>query len=229
MFPFRNHNQQLCSRSLTPIHNNQSTQKLDKSSYGEAPSFSLLIDLPNFWPSNLEICAAIALHFLFLSYSSTSGFFSSCFSFQVTFFCLMSTLFLENSERGAKKQYKPFSRNLLSVESKRSLPLIQIGRTNIINFLQKLPATKHSLPDLRVDSLAFAQLGCLLVVMHGFVMDTTTKQQLSFDRSFLLLPPPEGSMYVINTLASTTAIVNNSFSFQIYFSKIAPKQVDGLV
>jgi hypothetical protein len=94
----------------------------------------------------------------------------------------------------AKKIWRPSNRNLLHLpEAQRWRQLLATGPVSVRNFLAELPPTKHSLSELRVDSSVFQQLSTLSVVMHGSLRDKKLDLDLSFDRTFLLLPAPEGS------------------------------------
>jgi len=65
--------------------------------------------------------------------------------------------------KGSLNQYLPESRNFLKFDKNRQgrNRLMHKGKDNVVNFLNKLPKTKHDLGSFVVD-VPFANVSCLL-------------------------------------------------------------------
>ncbi|KAF7773548.1 hypothetical protein Agabi119p4_5715 [Agaricus bisporus var. burnettii] len=100
---------------------------------------------------------------------------------------------LENSGGGSRN----LNRQQVNVD--KSVKLLHIGPPSIIAAQTALPETKHdvlgSMQKFVVDAfpVPHGQGHALLVTLHGEFMEVRKQALRSFDRSFILLPAPEGS------------------------------------
>ncbi|XP_050438937.1 nuclear RNA export factor 1-like isoform X2 [Adelges cooleyi] len=123
----------------------------------------------------------------------------------------MSSCFLSEKSKGNLMQYLPESRNLFKLSemnsSKRSR-FIHKGRENIINFLEKLPKTKHDLGSFTVD-VPLANSAMVQIVVNGaFAEEYIDNKKLtlrSFSRIFAITPVGNGWSIISDMLFITAA------------------------
>lgn len=108
------------------------------------------------------------------------------------------------------KFYEPFNRNLLQVFSAEERQKFLKSNADIVSFIKNMPATKHALGDLVIDShllylnneqvqdtlMTLTSLQVLSVTMHGIfweILGPAEGVNRNFSRVFLLKPAPANS------------------------------------
>ncbi|KAF5379779.1 hypothetical protein D9615_005706 [Tricholomella constricta] len=121
------------------------------------------------------------------------------------------------------------SRNLARINSDfdRALKSLHIGAEDAVKALVALPATKHDIsgpPEkFCLDSfpVVHGQGMGLLLTVHGQFTEIGTGGIRSFDRSFILMPAPEGSRAKLN--GWDVVIVSDQWTVRVYSSHEAWK------
>ncbi|XP_060870754.1 nuclear RNA export factor 1 [Metopolophium dirhodum] len=152
---------------------------------------------------------------------------SEAYSENATF--TLSSCFLPKNNKGSLSLYLPESRNFLKSKQKNQPRhcLLHRGKENIIDFLGKLPKTKHDLGSFIVDvPLATAIL--VQIVLNGvFVEDfkETNYKHIcrSFCRTFCIVPVGNGWSIISDMLFITTItedlLVETSKRFYVFKPK----------
>eukprot|EP01132_Coremiostelium_polycephalum_P010149 gene10149-12453_t len=96
--------------------------------------------------------------------------------------------------RGSTKTYQRFNRNLKkSFDAIKKTQLLLNGYEKIYNFFKLFPVTSHYLSSSVIDTFVAPGSQALYVIIHGHFLETTFNTKRSFDRTFVLAPPPAGS------------------------------------
>ncbi|XP_029344670.1 nuclear RNA export factor 1-like [Acyrthosiphon pisum] len=152
---------------------------------------------------------------------------SEAYSENATF--TLSSCFLPKNNKGSLSLYLPESRNFLKSKQKNQLRLrlLHRGRENIIDFLEKLPKTKHDIGSFIVD-VPLATTVMVQIVLNGvFVEDfkeTNCKHTCrSFCRTFCIVPVGNGWSIISDMLFITTItedlLVETSKRFRVFKPK----------
>jgi len=121
------------------------------------------------------------------------------------------------------------SRNLsrINLDFERALKSLHVGAESAVKALTALPATKHDIsgpPEkFSLDSfpVVHGQGMGLLLSVHGQFTEVGTEGIRSFDRSFILMPAPDGSRAKLN--GWDVVIVSDQWTVRVYSSHEAWK------
>ncbi|VVC28362.1 Hypothetical protein CINCED_3A015947 [Cinara cedri] len=136
--------------------------------------------------------------------------------------------FLSYNSKGNLSQYSADSRNLLKPDRNKKNRLIHKGRENVINFLDKLPKTKHDMGSFLID--VPAQL--IQIVVNGVFAENYKENQQrplfrSFCRAFSIVPFGNGwsilSDMLFVTLVNEEQQCESSKRFYVPRSKLPKK------
>jgi len=110
----------------------------------------------------------------------------------------LSSCFLADLTKGSLSQYLPESRNFLRTDRCKNgrTRCVHIGKENIVNFLGKLPKTKHDLGSFIVD-VPLANAAMVQIVVNGVFAEDYKENNVrklfrSFCRTFCIVPVESG-------------------------------------
>ncbi|XP_050527451.1 nuclear RNA export factor 1-like isoform X2 [Daktulosphaira vitifoliae] len=143
----------------------------------------------------------------------------------------MSSCFLTEMTKGSLGQYLPESRNLIKIPEmgkiKRSR-FLHKGKENIVNFLEKLPKTKHDLESFIVD-VPIANAAMVQIIVNGvYVEDFDLHKRMtirSFCRTFAIVPVGSGWSILSDMLFVTLA--NNELYMETSKRMYVPRPNQG--
>ncbi|XP_015373159.1 PREDICTED: nuclear RNA export factor 1-like [Diuraphis noxia] len=141
----------------------------------------------------------------------------------------LSSCFLFKNVKGSLSQYLPESRNFLKFDRNKQgkRRFLHKGKENIINFLDKLPKTKHDLGSFIVD-VPLANAAMVQIVLNGVFAEDfkeTNYRQVyrSFCRTFCIVPVGSGWSIISDMLFITTVtdelLLESSKRFHIFKAK----------
>lgn len=146
----------------------------------------------------------------------------------------ISSCFLSNHTKGTLSQYLSESRNFLKSDRNKygRSRYVHKGRENIINFLDKLPRTKHDLGSFIVD-VPLATTAMVQIVINGVFAEDyleTNHRHIfrSFCRTFGIIPFGNGwsiiSDMMFVTVVSDELLLESSKRFYTYKTKPVSKK-----
>ncbi|XP_050058015.1 nuclear RNA export factor 1-like [Aphis gossypii] len=149
----------------------------------------------------------------------------------------LSSILLFKNVKGNLSQYLPESRNFLRTDRHKheKRRYLHKGKENIINFLDKLPKSKHDLDSFIVD-IPLANAAMVQIVLNGVFAEDFEETNYrhvfrSFSRTFCIVPVESGWRIISDMLFITTVndelLLESSKRFHIFKPKpISSKRIN---